>query len=547
MALPSGTRIGHYEVLSLIGAGGMGEVYRATDTRLDRSVAIKVLPADLAADPVFRARFAREARTISSLDHPHICTLHDVGESDGTAYLVMQYLEGERLAARLARGALPLDEALRRACDIASALDHAHRHQVVHRDLKPGNVMLTKSGARLLDFGLAKPIAALTDAHSAHLDVPVTSAGTVVGTVQYMAPEQIEGREADARTDIFAFGAVLHEMLTGARAFNAPSQASLMSAILRDDPLPPSTLAPGIPPALDHVVRRCLAKDPEERWASAHDLLIELGWIREGGSAGATTQAATIAPRARRTNRLAWGLVAVLLATAAVMAAWIGLRPEAVVRPPSRFVVAPPPGVAWDAYNPPSLSPDGRYLAVVGTEENGARALWLRRLDDVAWRKVEGTSGFPGAGAASAVPGAPFWSPDGRLLLFVQGQQLKRVAVGGSPEVVCTIPNGRDFSASTVNADGVVLLGYVNGPLDRVALGGGTPVPLGPLDAARGELGQLTPSFLPDGSNFLYSSSSKGFPAMMGSLGSSERTELFTTALVAFVRAERSSPVRPET
>lgn len=225
----------------------------------------------------------------------------------------------------------------------------------MHRDLKPGNVMLTKAGARLLDFGLAKPLAALTDAHSTHLDVPVTSAGTVVGTVQYMAPEQIEGREADARTDIFAFGAVLHEMLTGARAFNAPSQASLMSAILRDDPPAPSTLAAGIPPALDHVVKRCLAKDPEERWASAHDLLIELAWIREGGSAGATTQPTAIAPRPRRTDRLAWGLVAVLLATAAVMAAWIGRRPEAVVRPPSRFVVAPPPGVAWDAYNPPSL------------------------------------------------------------------------------------------------------------------------------------------------------------------------------------------------
>jgi eukaryotic-like serine/threonine-protein kinase len=531
MALPPGTRIGSYEVLSLIGAGGMGEVYRATDTRLDRNVAIKVLPADLAADPVFRARFAREARTISSLDHPHICALHDVGESDGTAYLVMQYLEGETLAARLARGALPLDEALRRACDIASALDHAHRHQVVHRDLKPGNVMLTKGGARLLDFGLAKPLAALTDAHSTHLDVPVTSAGTVVGTVQYMAPEQIEGREADARTDIFAFGAVLHEMLTGARAFNALSQASLMSAILRDDPPAPSTLTTGIPPALDHVVKRCLAKDPEQRWASAHDLLIELEWVREGGSAGTTTtQAAAIAPHTRRTDRLAWGLVAVSLAAAVATAAWAVLGREAPVRPPSRFVVAAPPGVAWDAYNPPSLSPDGHHLAVVGIEENGARALWLRRLDDVAWRKVEGTSGFTGAGAASAVPGAPFWSPDGRLLLFAQGQHLKRVAVGGSPEVVGTIPNGRDFSAGSVNAAGVVLLGYVNGPLDRVALGGGTPVPLAPLDAARGEHGHLTPSFLPDGTSFLYSSSSKEFPAMLGSLTSSERTELIPRA-----------------
>jgi Tol biopolymer transport system component len=509
----------------------MGEVYRATDIRLDRSVAIKVLPAALAADPVFRARFAREAKTISSLDHPHICALHDVGESDGTAYLVMQYLEGETLAARLARGALPLDEALRWACDVASALDHAHRHQVVHRDLKPGNVMLTRTGARLLDFGLAKPMPALTDAHSTRLDVPVTSAGTVVGTVQYMAPEQIEGREADARTDIFAFGAVLHEMLTGARAFNAPSQASLMSAILRDDPPAPSTLTTGIPPALDHVVRRCLAKDPEERWASAHDVLIELGWIREGGSAGATTQAALIVPRPGRTDRLAWGLVTVSLAAAAATAAWAVVGREAAVRLPSRFMVAPPPGVAWAWDNAPSISPDGRYLAVVGIGEMGERALWLRRLDDVVWRKVEGASGSAGAGTSSAVPRAPFWSPDGRLLLFAQGQQLKRVAVaGGSAEVVSTIPGGRDFAGGTVNADGVVLLGYWNAPLDRVALGGGTPAPLGPLDATRGELGQLTPSFLPDGSSFLYSSSSKGFPAMMGSLGSSERTEVFPLA-----------------
>ena len=286
MPLTPGTALGPYEILSLIGAGGMGEVYRATDTRLDRTVAIKVLPHGLSDDPEFRARFAREARTISTLDHPHICALHDVGETDGAAYLVMQYLEGETLAARLARGACRSIRPLKYAAEVAAALDHAHRQGIVHRDLKPGNVMLTKSGARLLDFGLAKPIVSAAAAESTRLEDPVTAKGSVVGTVPYMAPEQIEGREADSRTDLFAFGTLLHEMVTGARAFNAPSVASLMSAILRDDPPPPSRLVPGLPPALDHVVRRCLAKDPEERWASAHDLLIELTWIREGGLRG---------------------------------------------------------------------------------------------------------------------------------------------------------------------------------------------------------------------------------------------------------------------
>ena len=280
MPLSSGARLGPYEVLTPLGAGGMGEVYKARDTRLDRTVAIKILPEALAADPQFRERFDREARAISQLTHPHICTLYDVGEHQGTAFLVMEYLEGETLADRLKKGALPLDQALTIAIQIASALDKAHRAGIVHRDLKPGNIMLTKSGATLLDFGLAKackPLVGGTGLSMLPTTPPnLTAQGTILGTFQYMAPEQLEGQEADARTDMFAFGAVLYEMITGKRAFAGKSQAGLISAILSADPPPMVSLQPVTPPALDHVVHRCLAKDPDERWQSAKDLHDEL-------------------------------------------------------------------------------------------------------------------------------------------------------------------------------------------------------------------------------------------------------------------------------
>ena len=286
MPLSPGARLGAYEVLSLIAAGGMGEVYKAKDTRLNRMVAIKVLTPQLASDPQFRERFDREARTISQLDHPHICALYDVGEHQGTAFLVMQYLEGETLADRIARGALPFGDAGAIASEIADALDKAHRAGIVHRDLKPGNIFLTKTGARLLDFGLAKPggavhvgsvASALPTAQVPDADNhPLTARGTILGTYQYMAPEQIEGDEADARTDIFAFGAVMYEMFTGQRAFKGKSQASLIGAILKDEPQPIPSLQPVIPASLDHVVRTCLAKNPDDRWQTAHDVLLQL-------------------------------------------------------------------------------------------------------------------------------------------------------------------------------------------------------------------------------------------------------------------------------
>src|SRR5580658_2077924 len=289
MALQPGNRLGPYEILSAIGAGGMGEVYRAKDTRLDRIVAIKILPDHLADRAELRERFEREAKTISSLNHPHICTLHDVGHQDGNDFLVMEYLEGETLAQRLVKGPLPLDQVLQYAIEIADALDKAHRKGVTHRDLKPGNIMLTKSGTKLLDFGLAKLKQEVAPANVQLSQLPtanepLTAQGTIVGTLQYMAPEQLEGKDVDARTDIFAFGAVVYEMATGKRAFEGKSQASLMAKILEIDPPPISSLQPMTPPALDRVVNKCLAKEPEKRWQAASDVCDELKWIAEGGS-----------------------------------------------------------------------------------------------------------------------------------------------------------------------------------------------------------------------------------------------------------------------
>ncbi len=280
MTLAPGKSLGPYEILSPLGAGGMGEVYRARDTRLDRDVAIKVLPQHLSRSPEFKQRFEREAKSISQLTHPHICTLHDVGHHDGTDYLVMELLEGETLAQRLTKGALPIDQVLRHGIEIASALDAAHRKGVVHRDLKPGNIMLTKSGAKLLDFGLAKSTTIIeSDPSAVTVSQPLTSKGTIVGTFQYMAPEQLEGIEADARTDIFAFGAVLYEMATGKRAFEGASRASLIASIMSVHPQPISNVQPMTPPALDHLVKMCLAKDPDERIQTAHDVKLQLEWI----------------------------------------------------------------------------------------------------------------------------------------------------------------------------------------------------------------------------------------------------------------------------
>src|SRR5229473_2210006 len=348
MAILPGKRLGPYEILSAIGAGGMGEVYRARDTRLDRIVAIKVLPAHLADEPERRERFEREARTIASLNHPHICTLYDIGRQDGIDYLVMEYLEGETLAQRLLKGPLPLEQVLQYAIEIADALDKAHRKGVTHRDLKPGNIMLTKSGTKLLDFGLAKlrqdaapatPLSELPTAKDA-----LTAQGTIVGTLQYMAPEQLEGKEVEARTDIFAFGAVVYEMATGKRAFEGKSQASLMVAIMEREPPAMSSLQPMTPPALDRVVKKCLRKEPEKRWQAASDVCDELKWMAEGSSQAGGP--GLIVTHRKIRKRLVWLVAAVLLVAALTLGAFAYFRRVPEETQAVRFFVSPPGSLA---------------------------------------------------------------------------------------------------------------------------------------------------------------------------------------------------------
>jgi serine/threonine protein kinase len=322
MLLAAGTRLGPYEILAPLGAGGMGEVYRARDVRLERTVAIKILPAQFCSDSVHKQRFEREAKTISNLNHPHICVLHDIGHQDRIDYLVMECVEGETLAKRLEKGPLPLDQLLKLGAQIADALDKAHRNGVVHRDLKPGNIMLTSGGAKLLDFGLAKlvaPLASLATLTATKRESPVTEQGTIVGTFQYMSPEQVEGKELDGRSDIFSLGAVLHEMVTGQKAFAGKSQLSVASAILEKEPTPISVLKPMTPPAVDHAISRCLAKDPDDRWQTARDLALEIKWIAEvallPGAAASPSTKKQVSPA------MAWGFATTfLLALVAIVA-----------------------------------------------------------------------------------------------------------------------------------------------------------------------------------------------------------------------------------
>ncbi len=375
MPLALGTKLGPYEIQSPLGAGGMGEVYRARDTRLERTVAIKILPAQFSCDPVRKQRFEREAKTISSLNHPHICTLHDVGTQDGVDYLVMECLEGGTLAKRLEKSPLPLEQLLKLGAQIADALDKAHRSGVVHRDLKPGNIMLTATGAKLLDFGLAKPAAPLTSVATLTAAVtqssPMTEQGAIVGTFQYMSPEQIEGKELDGRSDIFSLGAVLYEMLTGQRAFQGKSQLSVASAILEKEPAAISSVKPMTPPALDHAIKKCLAKLPDERWQSASDLASELKWIAEGGSQ--VTLAPTVPAKGIRVlgrRPLILSVCGLLFGVVIASLVFWGLRPLPLPRPVTRTVITLPPGQRLAGLDQPAvaLSSDGTLLAYVAIQ-----------------------------------------------------------------------------------------------------------------------------------------------------------------------------------
>ncbi|HET7294605.1 MAG TPA: protein kinase [Vicinamibacteria bacterium] len=493
MPLEAGRRLGAYEIVAPLGAGGMGEVYRARDTRLDRVVAVKVLPEQLATNPELRQRLEREARTISGVSHPHICALYDVGHEDGVDFLVMEYLEGDTLSDRLAKGALPTSQVLRYGVEIADALAAAHRHGVVHRDLKPGNVVVTKAGAKLLDFGLAKLKRDAVEEGSAlsalaTADEPLTGEGRVVGTVQYMAPEQIEGKEADPRTDVFALGAVLYEMATGKRPFQAKSRAGLIAAILEHEPAPISTVQPMLPAALDRVVRTCLAKEPDERWQSAHDVAAELKWIGESLS-----QPAVMGSRAARLSRrsVAWALGGALVGALATAVVLRQTRPaQAAPRFPTRAVIALPDGVVMpdipSAITSFALSPDGRtfaFAAYASAFEN--RRIYVRATGDVAARELPGTDGAFN----------PFFSPDGRWIGFASKRKLMKLSLaGGEPLVVCDAPALRGASWGP---DGTILFTPdIHSGLFRVSADGGEPQEVTTLDAAKGETSHRWPFYL---------------------------------------------------
>jgi serine/threonine protein kinase/Tol biopolymer transport system component len=544
MGLEPGKKLGPYEIVSPLGAGGMGEVYRARDTRLERDVAVKVLPAHLASDPQLKQRFEREARTVSSLNHPHICTLYDIGREGETDFLVMEYLEGKTLLERLKRGPLEGDQLFRMAIEVSDALDKAHRKGVVHRDLKPGNIMLTPAGAKVLDFGLAKTAAPLVPGSSSSgkaspagataamtagatasptMSTPLTTAGSVVGTYQYMSPEQLEGREADARSDIFALGAVIYEMATAKRAFAGKSRYSVASAILEKDPDPFSSVAPTAPRALERVVSRCLAKDPEDRWQTARDVTVELQWASEHSSdapAAAAAETVTVV-RPSPLSKVAWIVAGVSLAAAITLGVFLFLRPSAPAQPVRSLISQPDKTLfAFDGNEGgPVLSPDGRRLIFPANDANGKEALWVRPLDSLSAQRLDGTDGAT----------FPFWSPDNRHLAFFQDGKLKKIDVTGGPAVtLCDVPDARG-GAWSKNDVIVFAPGTLNSPLSRVDAAGGAATTIPTHKGTGSAFSNRWPTFLPDGKHFLYLSGDLTAPGSaklgiyVGELGSDEQ------------------------
>jgi eukaryotic-like serine/threonine-protein kinase len=554
MGLTSGTKLGPYEILSPLGAGGMGEVYLARDTRLGRDVAVKVLPAHLSSNPDLRQRMEREAKAISSLNHPHICTLHDVGSQDGVEFLVMERLEGETLADRLHRGALPLDEALIIGIQIADALDKAHARGIVHRDLKPANIMLTKNGPKLMDFGLAKPAPVLSSASGAGsltpstptMSVtalsgsasPLTQKGTVVGTFQYMAPEVLQGAEADARSDIFSFGCVIYEAVTGRRAFEGKSQFSVLGAILDKEPERISAVRPSSPPRVDETVCRCLAKNPEQRYGCMHDVKIQLQALAEAGpqAAGAQAERMEHAPARLRLAWLVAGIATLIAFSVGIAYIFQAPKPPPVVR----SSILPPAGTAFVTMLPSSgpavLSPDGTRLAFTARDEKGRVLLYVRPLTSLTAQPLPGTEDAS----------YPFWSPDSREVgFFVPGKLRKTSASGGPPQNVCDAVNGR---GGAWGQDMIVFTPSASQPLLRVPVAGGTPEPASKLDTSRVENSHRWPWFLPDGKHFLFwARSSRGTQESMlyvgepGSLQAkalmkSESTAVYASGHLLFMR-----------
>ena len=529
MTLASGTKLGPYEIQSPLGAGGMGEVYRARDTRLGREVAIKVLPAHLSSNFDLRQRLEREAKAISSLNHPHICTLHDVGSQDGVDFLVMEHVEGETLADRLQRGTLPFEDALKTAIQIADALDKAHARGIVHRDLKPANIMLTKHGVKLMDFGLAKPLPGMAASVIAPMTPttptmtvaalsadasPLTQKGTVVGTFQYMAPEVLQGAEADGRADIFSFGCVLYEMFAGRRAFEGKSQFSVLGAILDHEPERISTVRPSSPARLDETVKRCLAKNPEQRYGCMHDVRIQLEGLAETAAQGLSVEPSAVRSSAMG-SRVAWMVagVAVLVALTAATAylfhapnAAVVVRSSILPAPGSSFVTMLPSG-------PPAFSPDGTSVAFTARDEKGKVLLYVRRLSSLVPQAMPGTDDAM----------YPFWSPDSHEVgFFAEGKMKKISATGGPPQTICDATNARGGAWSAGGT--IVFTPSTQNPLASVPAAGGLPQPASTLNLRQGENSHRWPSFLPDGKHFLFWSRTSRGPhenmVYVGELGS---------------------------
>ena len=523
MALTSGIKLGPYEIQSRLGAGGMGEVYRALDTRLDRTVAIKVLASHLSSSPELKQRMEREARAISSLNHPHICHLYDIGSQDGTDYLVMEFLEGETLAERIRKGAVPLNEILKIGLAVGEALAVAHRQGIVHRDLKPGNIMLTKGGAKLMDFGLAKSagsgaptgtssapfLSAAQTMSQASPVSPLTTAGTMIGTIQYMSPEQIEGKEADARSDLFALGAVLYEMVTGARPFEGKSQISVASAILEKEPAPISAVQPLTPPAFEHIVTACLAKNPEDRFQTAHDVALQLKWIAQRG----TPALGSTGKRGNHRELLAWLIAGGLALMLTAFVLW-GRGSKGTEQ--TTYFSAPLPFAARAV----AVSPNGHTVAIAGHRES-------ERID-VLWIYEPGSQEATNL-ASTEGASFPFWSPDGRSLGFFADGKLKKLNLDGGPvQTLCDASTGR---GGTWNKDGVILFtpsGTLGVGLYRISASGGTPTQVTVPDKTLNEDSNRWPLFLPDGIHYLYSAINLSgrrdlYSIYVGSLNSNEK------------------------
>ncbi|MFY9979246.1 MAG: protein kinase [Candidatus Sulfotelmatobacter sp.] len=533
MALLTGTKLGPYEIQSQIGAGGMGEVYRAKDTRLDRTVAIKVLASHLSSSPELKQRMEREARSISALNHPNVCHLYDIGSHDGTDYLVMEFLEGETLAERIRKGPIPLNEVLRTGIAVAEALAAAHRQGIVHRDLKPGNIMLTRSGAKLMDFGLAKPAAAGVSGVASSAPLlsaartmsgaspisPLTTAGALIGTIQYMSPEQIEGKEADARSDIFALGAVLYEMLTGTRPFGGKSQISVASAILEKDPERISAIQPLTPPALEYVISACLAKNPDERIQTAHDVALQLKWMVGSSTVASAAPAKSTGTGSSRRERMAWLVAAVLALLLVALGLW---RLSSRTTPKTSYFAAPLSFEAQDL----SIAPNGHTVVIVGhPESERTNSLWFYEPGAQEATRVASTEGAS----------FPFWSADGRSIGFFADGKLKRLDLAGGPvQTLCDAPTGRGGSW---NKNGDIIFtpsGLLGVGLYRIPASGGTPMLVAAPDRSIKEDSLRWPFFLPDGIHYLFSainlSGRKDLYAIyVGALNSTERHLILRT------------------